>query len=106
VAPFPQQPCELDRCRIVKLNGDGAIVEFGSVVDAVDYALSVQRSAATLDDARQPAIRLRIGINLGDVLIERDDIYVDGVNIAARLEPFTEQIEGFAPAAQLDLTRR
>ncbi len=78
--------------RIVKLIGDGAIVEFGSVVDAVDCALSVQRSGASLPHAngRQPAIVLRIGINLGDVIIEGDDIYGDGVNIAARLEPLAE----------------
>jgi class 3 adenylate cyclase len=74
--------------RIVKLIGDGAIVEFGSVVDAVNCALSVQRSSALPDaNARQPTIVLRIGINLGDVIIEDEDIYGDGVNIAARLEP-------------------
>ena len=78
--------------RIVKLIGDGTIVEFGSVVDAVNCALSVQRSGAALPDATagQPIIVLRIGINLGDVIIENDDIYGDGVNIAARLEPLAE----------------
>ena len=78
--------------RIVKLIGDGAIVEFGSVVDAVNCALSVQRSVAQLPDAtaRQPTIVLRIGINLGDVIVENGDIYGDGVNIAARLEPLAE----------------
>jgi adenylate cyclase len=77
--------------RIVKLIGDGAIVEFGSVVDAVNCALSVQRSSALqAATARQPTIVLRIGINLGDVIIENDDIYGDGVNIAARLEPLAE----------------
>src|SRR5580692_6074436 len=78
--------------RIVKLIGDGVIAEFGSVVDAVNCALSVQRSSTrTLDQsASQPAIVLRIGINLGDVIIEGDDIYGDGVNIAARLEPLAE----------------
>jgi adenylate cyclase len=78
--------------RIVKLIGDGTIVEFGSVVDAVNCALSVQRSGASLPDAtaRQPTIVLRIGINLGDVIIENDDLYGDGVNIAARLEPLAE----------------
>ena len=78
--------------RIEKLIGDGTIVEFGSVVDAVNCALSVQRSSArTLDQsASQPAIVLRIGINLGDVIIEGDDIYGDGVNIAARLEPLAD----------------
>jgi adenylate cyclase len=77
--------------RIVKLIGDGAVVEFGSVVDAVNCALSVQRSGASMDQsAPQPTIVLRIGINLGDVIIESDDIYGDGVNIAARLEPLAE----------------
>src|SRR5271166_384241 len=78
--------------RIVKLIGDGTIVEFSSVVDAVNCALSVQRSGASPLDhsASQPAIVLRIGINLGDVIIEGDDIYGDGVNIAARLEPLAE----------------
>src|SRR5271169_5226112 len=57
--------------RIVKLIGDGAIVEFGSVVDAVNCALSVQRSGVLPDAAaRPPTIVLRIGINLGDVMIE------------------------------------
>ena len=78
--------------RIVKLIGDGTIVKFGSVVDAVNCALLVQRSGAALPDAnaRQLTIVLRIGINLGDVIIENDDIYGDGVNIAARLEPLAE----------------
>jgi adenylate cyclase len=78
--------------RIVKLIGDGAIVEFASVVDAVNCALSVQRSSDSLQDesSHHPKIVLRIGINLGDVIIEGDDIYGDGVNIAARLEPVAE----------------
>jgi len=78
--------------RIVKLIGDGTIVEFGSVVDAVNCALSVQRSGDLTPDETppQPKIILRIGINLGDVIIEGDDIYGDGVNIAARLEPLAE----------------
>jgi adenylate cyclase len=77
--------------RIVKLIGDGTIVEFASVVDAVNCALSVQRSGDSLqDESLLPKIVLRIGINLGDVIIERDDIYGDGVNIAARLEPVAE----------------
>ena len=78
--------------RIVKLIGDGVIAEFGSVVDAVNCALSVQRSSITAPDqsASPPIIVLQIGINLGDVIIEGDDIYGDGVNIAARLEPLAE----------------
>src|ERR1700722_11939253 len=78
--------------RVVKLIGDGTIVEFGSVVDAVHCALAVQRSNGLVPDEaqRQPKIVLRIGINLGEVIIEGDDIYGDGVNIAARLEPLAE----------------
>jgi adenylate cyclase len=78
--------------RIVKLIGDGTLAEFGSVVDAVNCALAVQRSGASMPDekAPMPAIVLRIGINLGDVIIESDDIYGDGVNVAARLEALAE----------------
>ena len=78
--------------RIVKLIGDGVIAEFGSVVDAVNCALSVQCSDANRPDqsTSQPTIVLRIGINLGDVIIEGGDVYGDGVNIAARLEPLAE----------------
>jgi adenylate cyclase len=74
--------------RIVKLVGDGTLAEFGSVVDAVNCALAVQRSDAPTGDGANsaPAIVLRIGINLGDVIVDSDDIYGDGVNVAARLE--------------------
>ena len=72
--------------RIVKLMGDGTLVEFPSVVDAVECALSIQQ---TLADDPGP-IKLRIGINLGDIIIDGDDIYGDGVNIAARLEALAE----------------
>ena len=63
--------------RIVKLIGDGTIVEFGSVVNAVNCAVAVQRSSPSAKDAavRQSTIVVRIGINLGDVIIENDDIY-------------------------------
>lgn len=72
--------------RIVKLMGDGVLVEFASVVDAVECALAVQRRLA---EAAGP-IKLRIGVNLGDIIIDGDDIYGDGVNIAARLEALAE----------------
>ena len=78
--------------RIIKLMGDGALVEFASVVDAVQCAAVIQRRMAERNegtpDARQ--IRFRIGVNLGDVIVEGDDIYGDGVNIAARLEAMAE----------------
>ena len=77
--------------RIVKLIGDGTLVEFASVVDAVECAVHVQNAvAARILSPGEPAIRLRIGINLGDVIIDGDDIYGDGVNVAARLEPLAD----------------
>lgn len=72
--------------RIVKLMGDGALVEFASVVDAVNCALAIQTAAA----GGGSALALRIGVNLGDIILQGDDIYGDGVNIAARLEPLAE----------------
>src|SRR6185295_17456522 len=78
------------RGRIVKLMGDGTLVEFGSVVDAVKCALVVQRSTSLAKPEVGPTIVLRIGINLGDIVVDGDDIYGDGVNIAARLEPLAE----------------
>ncbi len=73
--------------RLVKLMGDGALVEFPSVVDAVECALAIQQELATSNGP----IRLRLGINLGDVIIDGDDIYGDGVNVAARLEALAEK---------------
>jgi len=78
--------------RIVKLMGDGALVEFASVVQAVACAVALQRAAET-HEAELPEdrrIRLRIGVNLGDVIVEAGDLYGDGVNIAARLEGLAE----------------
>jgi len=80
------------RGRIVKTTGDGMLVEFPSVVDAVRCAVEVQRgmvdrNAEVPEDKR---ITFRIGVNLGDVIIDGDDIYGDGVNIAARLETLAE----------------
>ncbi|OBY27380.1 adenylate/guanylate cyclase domain-containing protein [Leisingera sp. JC1] len=75
--------------RLVKLMGDGALAEFPSVVDAVNCAVEIQQSCNQAP-AADPAIVLRIGINLGDIILQEDDIYGDGVNIAARLEPLAE----------------
>jgi len=78
--------------RVVKLMGDGALVEFPSAVDAVACALAVQQGMAQrqADVPEDQRIRFRIGINIGDVIIEDDDIYGDGVNVAARLEPLAQ----------------
>ena len=78
--------------RIVKLMGDGAIVEFASVVDAVACAVAFQKDLA-VDQADAPPdrrIAFRIGINLGDVVVEGEDLFGDGVNVAARLEALAE----------------
>ncbi len=78
--------------RVVKGTGDGLLAEFASVVDAVRCAVEVQRDMAERD-ADMPVdrrIEFRIGINLGDIIIEEEDIYGDGVNIAARLEALAE----------------
>jgi TolB-like protein/class 3 adenylate cyclase len=80
------------RGRVVKVMGDGVLVEFGSAVDAVECAVSVQAGfgAANEGVAEDRQIVLRIGINLGDVIVEGSDLYGDGVNIAARLEGVAE----------------
>ena len=76
------------RGRIVKLMGDGALCEFASVVDAVACAIAIQEGMAERerDVPEAERVRFRIGINLGDVIVEGHDIYGDGVNVAARLE--------------------
>jgi adenylate cyclase len=76
--------------RVVKLIGDGTLVEFGSVVDAVKCALAIQRAVKARAEPNSRDIVLRIGVNLGDVIIDGNDIYGDGVNVAARLEPLAE----------------
>jgi TolB-like protein/class 3 adenylate cyclase len=74
--------------RVVKLIGDGILMEFGSVVDAVTFAVEVQRAMVlrNSDVPEDQRITYRIGINIGDIIVEGDDIYGDGVNVAARLE--------------------
>ena len=78
--------------RIVKLMGDGAIVEFGSVVDAVACAIAIQKqtSAAQISDPPERRITFRMGVNLGDVVVDGADLLGDGVNVAARLEQLCE----------------
>lgn len=70
--------------RVVKLMGDGALIEFASAVDAVACAIAVQQVIVDAD----PDLKFRMGVNLGDVIVDGDDLYGDGVNIAARLQTF------------------
>jgi len=80
------------RGRIVKTTGDGLLVEFASVVDAVRCAVAVQQAMPERNTGvgAESRIEFRIGINLGDVIVEGDDIYGDGVNIAARIEALAD----------------
>jgi class 3 adenylate cyclase len=80
------------RGRIVKNTGDGALVEFASVVDAVRCADEIQRGVAeqNIDVPQNKRIELRIGIHVGDIIIEENDIFGDAVNIAVRLEGIAE----------------
>jgi adenylate cyclase len=103
--------------RLFKLMGDGALVEFQSVIAAVNCALAIQeateKSETDLPEAKR--IRYRIGINLGEVIVEGDDIYGEGVNVAARLQTLApvggvalsrivrDQVEGKAPCAFEDM---
>ena len=80
------------RGRIVKLMGDGVLIEFASVVDAVACAVAIQRGMAirTKGEPEEKHFAFRIGVNLGDVIIDGEDIYGNGVNVAARLETLAE----------------
>jgi adenylate cyclase len=80
------------RGRVVKLMGDGALVEFASVVDAVKCAATIQRGMLGRDQGvpNTQRLRFRVGVNLGDVIVDGSDIYGDGVNVAARLEGMAE----------------
>jgi adenylate cyclase len=100
--------------RIVKLMGDGALVEFASAVDAVTCAIEIQRQLQERAGDEADPIQFRIGINVGDIIIEGDDILGDGVNIAARIEGIAEpggisisedawrQVQGKVPANFVD----
>ncbi len=96
----------LEKCRgrIIKTTGDGILVEFQSVTEAVRCAADFQRAMAVRkDDApNTSSLRFRIGINLGDVIVEDDDIFGDGVNVAARLESIAEPGGIYVSAAVRD----
>ena len=81
--------------RIFKLTGDGMLIEFPSVVSAVACAVDIQ-SAMRTRNATEPAARIefRIGVNLGDIIVEDGDIFGDGVNVAARLESIAAPLAG------------
>jgi adenylate cyclase len=95
--------------RIVKTTGDGLLAEFASVVDAVRCAAEIQRGMIDREPEvpEERRIRFRIGINLGDVIVDEQDIFGDGVNVAARLEALAEPggicvsrvVRGGCPAA-------
>ena len=108
------------RGRVVKRTGDGFLVEFASVVDALACALAWQDAveARASQVAEDRALRFRIGVNIGDVMVKNDDLYGDGVNVAARLEAMAEpgsvlltqsvvsHVKGKVPAAFQDLGER
>ena len=87
------------RGRVVKLMGDGALIEFASAVDAVDCAVCVQRRVAERNHAMpdSSSIAFRIGVNVGDIIIDGEDIYGDGVNVAARLEKLATRAASVSP---------
>ncbi len=93
-----------DGGRIVKTTGDGILVEFGSAVDAVRNALAIQSAVAghNAELPEEQRLVFRVGINLGDVIIEEDDIHGDGVNVAARLEGLCEPGEVYVSGTVRD----
>ena len=86
--------------RLVKLTGDGALVEFASAVDALSAAIEFQQAMAEANGDRpaDTALVFRMGLHLGDLIVDGDDLYGDGVNVAARLE-------GEAPAGGILISR-
>src|SRR5262245_17630089 len=78
--------------RVFKMTGDGVLVEFASAVNAVQCAIDLQRGMGAANDgqANDKQVFLRVGVNLGDVMVEGSDLYGDGVNIAGRLEGIAE----------------
>jgi adenylate cyclase len=83
------------RGRIVKTTGDGILAEFASAVDAVRCAIEIQNAMAKLNTAipEDRRIEFRIGINVGDIIIDEGDVFGDGVNIAARVETLARPVQ-------------
>jgi adenylate cyclase len=99
------EPCIAHhRGRIVKTIGDGLLAEFGSVVDAVECAIAFQEDIGreNSDTPEDRRITFRVGVNLGDVIIRDDDVYGDGVNVAARIEGLCDPGEVFVSAVVYD----
>ena len=94
--------------RLVKVMGDGVLVEFPSAVNAVQCAIDLQSDFAKANDPlpQQSEIWLRIGVNLGDILVDGGDIYGDGVNVAARLQALAEPGEVFISGSVYDQVKR
>ncbi len=94
--------------RIVKTMGDGLLLEFPSVVEAVQCALEIQHGMAARNAGAAPDKRMdfRIGVNLGDIIIEGEDIFGDGVNIAARLQEIAQPRRPRRPRRQHDSGQR
>src|SRR6516225_7589008 len=92
LAQLVEPKIEEHRGRVVKNTGDGLLAEFASVIEAVACAVAVQREMAERNAgiADERRITFRIGVNLGDIIVEDGDIHGDGVNIAARLEGIAE----------------
>ena len=90
--------------RIVKTTGDGMLVEFASAVDAVTCAVAIQQKVAD-KTGEGPRIQFRVGINIGDIIIDRDDIFGDGVNVAARVEGECEPGGVYLSGAAFDQVR-
>ena len=93
--------------RTIKLMGDGALLEFASVVDAVACALEIQKFVRERNSVgpEHRSIQFRIGINVGDVIVDGDDIYGDGVNVAARIEALADPGSVYLARAAADEVR-
>ena len=94
--------------RIVKTTGDGTLIEFPSAVHAVQHAIDVQRGMAGRNAGlpEEHQIRLRVGINVGDIIVDGDDIYGDGVNVAARIEGLAKPGQTYVSSSVYEQVRR